>query len=381
MASLGGFNFGIVYSAGWRDTHVRLVGDVVHDLEDAFAGLWNRRRAGNVPGVSLPDRKRAWNPATVLRVNDPALGLFPVRAMFLAPLDRAKERIYLTSVYFIPSRAIKEGLMDAAGRGVDVRVLVPKRSTYAVADRLARRHFDELLGAGVRIFEYDERYVIHSKSATVDGVWSTVGSANLDSLSLFGLHETNLEVYSRRFAEQIEEMFGMDEAVSEEVTLEKWQNRPPPRQVRRGRAGPDQALRLMPWLAPRTSVEAYRALGTRGTAGERTGPRSDYPRAIPYPRGSISVAAKTPAVADERRSPSARRARTPPGCRRTGSSGPACRGARGPAGATGSATPRLTASETVSFRERGVRRVEKLEATDLGSDGFSCRGLRRRGKP
>lgn len=65
-----------------------------------------------------------------------------------------------------------------------------------------------------------------TKTATVDGAWSTVGSANLDSLSLFRLHEVNLEVYSERFAAQMEEMFEMDKGVSEEVTLEKWQNRP-----------------------------------------------------------------------------------------------------------------------------------------------------------
>ena len=226
VAFLGGFNFGEEYSTGWRDTHVRVVGDVVHDVEDAFAGLWNRRRTGDVPRVSLPERDRAWNPATLLRVNDPTVGLFPIRSMFLGPLDRAKERIYLTSVYFIPSREIKKRLVNAARRGVDVRVLVPWQTSYAVADWLARRHFDELLEAGVRIFEYDERYINHSKTATVDGIWSTVGSANLDSLSLFGLHEINLEVYSERFAEGMERMFEMDEGVSEEVTLEKWRNRP-----------------------------------------------------------------------------------------------------------------------------------------------------------
>lgn len=226
VAFLGGFNFGEEYSVGWRDTHVRIVGDVVHDVEDAFAESWNRRRTGGVPEISLPQREYAWNPANVLRVNDPTLGLFPIRSMYLAPLDRAKKRIYLTSVYFIPSREIKKRLKEAARRGVDVRVLVPKQTTYAVADRLARRQFGELLEAGVRIFEYDERYINHSKTATVDGVWSTVGSANMDSLSLFGLHEINLEVYSERFAEQMERMFEMDETVSEEVTLEKWRDRP-----------------------------------------------------------------------------------------------------------------------------------------------------------
>ncbi len=226
VAFLGGFNFGEEYSTGWRDTHVRVRGEAVRDAEDAFADFWNRHRIGDLPEVSLPRRERGWNPAVVLHVDDPTLGLFPIRAMLLRVLNRAKERIYLTSVYFIPSTVIKEGLMAAARRGVDVQVLVPKQSTYAVADRLARRHFGEFLRAGVRIFEYDERYVIHSKTTTVDGVWSTVGSANLDSLSLFGLHEINLEVYDWRFAEQMERMFEMDKGVSEEVTLEKWENRP-----------------------------------------------------------------------------------------------------------------------------------------------------------
>ncbi|MDP9474558.1 MAG: phosphatidylserine/phosphatidylglycerophosphate/cardiolipin synthase family protein [Actinomycetota bacterium] len=226
VAFLGGFNFGVEYSAGWRDTHVRVAGDAVRDVEDAFAGLWNRRRTGPVPEISLPRRRRAWNPATTLRVNDPTMGLFPIRSMYLAPLDRAKERIYLTSVYFVPSKAIKERLKDAARRNVDVQILVPWQTSYAVADRLARRQFGELLEAGVRIFEYDGRYIHHAKTATVNGVWSTVGSANLDSLSLFGLHEVNLEVYSERFAEQMEGVFEMDKSVSEEVTLEKWRSRP-----------------------------------------------------------------------------------------------------------------------------------------------------------
>lgn len=114
--------------------------------------------------------------------------------------------------------------MDAARR--DVRVLLPKRSKYALADWLARRHFGELLEAGVRIFEYDGRFVNHSKTLAVDGAWSTVGSANVDSLSLFGLHEINLEIYSERFAARMEEVFGLDETASEEVTPEGWGSRP-----------------------------------------------------------------------------------------------------------------------------------------------------------
>lgn len=78
----------------------------------------------------------------------------------------------------------------------------------------------------MRIFEYDEHFVIYFKTATVDGVWSTVGSANVDSLCLFGLHEINLEIYSERFAGRMEEVFELNKTNAEEVTLEDGQNRP-----------------------------------------------------------------------------------------------------------------------------------------------------------
>ncbi len=226
VAFLGGFNIGNVYRTRWRDTHLRIRGDLVREVEEAFAGFWNEQRTGDLPEINVDRRERDWNPATTLRVNDPTLGLFPIRAMFFGPMNRAKSHIYLTSVYFVPSRAIKNSLVDAAKKGVDVQVLVPEQSSYALADWLARCHFDELLRAGVRIFEYDEHFVIHSKTATVDGVWSTVGSANIDSLSLFGLHENNLEIYSERFADQMEEMFELDKTNAEEVTLDAWNNRP-----------------------------------------------------------------------------------------------------------------------------------------------------------
>lgn len=227
VAFLGGFNVADDYRTHWRDTNVRIRGGEVREVENAFAGLWNMHRTGDLPGIDLSREEGAsWNPATVLHSNDPVLGLFPIRAMYLRPLSRASKRIYLTSVYFVPSKAIKDGLIDAANEGVDVQVLVPKQSSYALADWLARRHFEELLRAGVRIFEYDEHFVIHSKTATVDGAWSTVGSANVDSLSLFGLHEVNIEVYSKRFAEQMEQLFELDKTISEEVTLDAWENRP-----------------------------------------------------------------------------------------------------------------------------------------------------------
>ena len=106
-----------------------------------------------------------------------------------------------------------------------MQVLLPRDSNHAVVDRLARRHFDGLLRAGVRIYLYED-FMLHAKTATVDGLWSTVGSANIDHLSLMGHYGVNLEVHSRRFARQMEEVFGLDKANAGEVTLAAWEERP-----------------------------------------------------------------------------------------------------------------------------------------------------------
>ena len=108
---------------------------------------------------------------------------------------------------------------------MDVQVLIPERSNHALADWLARSYLGELLNAGVRIFEY-QNFMLHAKTATVDGVWSTAGSSNVDTLSYFGLHESNLEVYSENFAAQMERMFELDKTNARELTLEEWKARP-----------------------------------------------------------------------------------------------------------------------------------------------------------
>lgn len=95
------------------------------------------------------------------------------------------------------------------------------------ADWLARRYFWELLEGGVRIFLY-RHIMIHSKTATVDGIWSTVGTANIDRYSMLGNYETNLEVYSEPLAAQMERMFELDKTNARELTLREWENRPLP---------------------------------------------------------------------------------------------------------------------------------------------------------
>jgi cardiolipin synthase A/B len=226
VAFLGGYNIGSLYAAGWRDTHVRIGGKEAREVENDFSDFWNAHRTPDLPEISSA-RRRTWNPALVVRRNDPYLRIFPIRAMYIEAIDRANDHVYLTHAYFVPDRAMRAGLIDAARRGVDVQVLVPYESNHVTADWLARRHFEELLRAGVRIFRY-RHIMIHSKTATVDGIWSTVGSANIDRYSMLGNYEINLEVYSERFADQMERMFELDKTNADELTLAEWERRPLP---------------------------------------------------------------------------------------------------------------------------------------------------------
>jgi cardiolipin synthase len=226
VAFLGGYNIGSLYAAGWRDTHVKISGKEAREVENDFSDFWNAHRTPDLPEISSA-RRRTWNPALVVRRNDPYLRIFPIRAMYIEAIDRANDHVYLTHAYFVPDRAMRAGLIDAARRGVDVQVLVPYESNHVTADWLARRHFEELLRAGVRIFRY-RHIMIHSKTATVDGIWSTVGSANIDRYSMLGNYEINLEVYSERFADQMERMFELDKTNADELTLAEWERRPLP---------------------------------------------------------------------------------------------------------------------------------------------------------
>jgi cardiolipin synthase A/B len=229
VAFLGGYNIGSLYATGWRDTHVRIRGTGVHEVENDFVDFWNAHRTPDLPRLDHSGL-RDWNPATVFHRNDPYLRIFPIRAMYLEAIDRANHHVYLTHAYFIPDRAMRAGLAEAVRRGVDVQVLVPEHSNHVTADWLARRHFYELLRAGVSIFRY-RHTMIHSKTATIDGLWSTVGTANIDRYSLLGNYEINLEVYSRRFAEQMERMFELDKTNARELTLAEWERRPLPAKI------------------------------------------------------------------------------------------------------------------------------------------------------
>jgi cardiolipin synthase len=221
---VGGYNLGSLYAAHWRDTHLRLEGPAVWELRNSFVDFWNRWRRPRLP-VLQDVGSPTWLPQLRAARNAPSDLVFPIRGIYLDAIDRATSHVHITQAYFIPDREILEALLDAARRGVDVRVLVPERSNHVVADWLARGHYTTLLRGGVRIFLY-QGAMIHAKTATIDGRWSTVGTANIDRLSLTGNYEINLEIVHREVARTLEHVFAMDLGNSRELTLADWERRP-----------------------------------------------------------------------------------------------------------------------------------------------------------
>ena len=222
-AFVGGYNIGSLYATDWRDTNARLTGDIVWAMRNAFIDYWNLFPSRTRP--ALPDSGTLhWQPEIRVHRNIPRNAVYPIRGMYLEAIDRASDHVYLTHAYFIPDVDMLSALIRAARRGVDVRIIVPARSNHIVADWLSRGYYGQLLRGGVRLFLYSDA-MVHAKTATIDGQWSTIGTANLDRLSLFGNYEINIEVYSPDVARQMQEIFAIDSSNTVELSLAEWRRR------------------------------------------------------------------------------------------------------------------------------------------------------------
>jgi len=222
---VGGFNVGALYRDCWHDTHLGIEGGEVEDLAFAFVDFWRRHASrGSTPP---PPATRPWSANVRVHRNDPRRVMFPVRSIYVEAIEHAKSHIHLTQAYFVPDRAMLGALKDAARRGVAVTVLVPWESNHVLADWLARHRYEECLESGIRIFGY-RGTMIHSKTCTIDGVWSTIGTTNMDRLSLAGNYEINVEVFDEGVARAMDDLFAADLQSSEEITLEAWRARPLP---------------------------------------------------------------------------------------------------------------------------------------------------------
>ena len=220
---VGGYNIGSMYATQWRDTHIRLEGTAVWELRNAFVDFWNRQRTSRLPALRDVGSED-WLPHLKAARNAPSELVFPIRGIYLDAIDRATSHIYITQAYFIPDHDIHNALLAAASRGVDVRVLIPHRSNHVVADWLSRGLYTSLLRGGVRIFRYQDA-MVHAKTAIVDARWTTIGTANIDRLSLTGNYEVNLEIVDPALANRMEDIFRLDLTNARELTFEEWGQR------------------------------------------------------------------------------------------------------------------------------------------------------------
>lgn len=227
VAFVGGYNIGSPYATEWRDTHVAITGPAVWDLARAFADFWNLHRRNRLRASEQPlllEAKSPWQAHIRLSRNVPRLMMFPIRSMYLDAINRASDRIWMTHAYFIPDQDFVDALLIAARREVDVRILLPHRSNHIVADWISRGYYAQLLQAGIRIFRY-QHTMVHAKTSTIDGNWTTVGTANIDRLSLTGNYEINVEVIDEALASAMEEIFRVDLTNCVELTWEEWEAR------------------------------------------------------------------------------------------------------------------------------------------------------------
>ncbi|MDT0201418.1 phospholipase D-like domain-containing protein [Nocardioides sp. AE5] len=227
VAFVGGYNIGTPYATEWRDTHCRITGPGVWDLKRAFADFWNLHRRKRFRASERPlllETASQWEPAIRVHRNVPRLWMFPIRAMYIEAITRATDRIWMTHAYFIPDEDFVDAVNDAARRGVDVRLLVPRKSNHIVADWISRGYYGQMLEAGVKIHWFSDA-MVHAKTATIDGNWSTVGTANIDRLSMTGNYEINVEVIDPAMARKMESIFETDLTNSEPVTKSDWDRR------------------------------------------------------------------------------------------------------------------------------------------------------------
>lgn len=213
-------------SAGWRDTNVRIEGPAVGQIQRLFLETWAQQK-----GEPLPER--TWYPAPRAAGDHPVRIVasgpsHPTPAIYvslLSAIAHAEKSVHITMAYFVPDPQTIDLLKAAARRGVEVRLVLPSYTDFWVVFHAGRSHYADLLEAGVQIYERQSA-LLHAKTIVVDGVWSTVGSANLDWRSFLHNEELNAVILGRDFGRQMETMFADDLRASTRIDAQAWARRP-----------------------------------------------------------------------------------------------------------------------------------------------------------
>jgi cardiolipin synthase len=212
--------------AYWRDTAVEIRGPAVAELQKLFFGTWQQQNGDPMQSaVYFPVLARQ-GVQTVRVVGSAPGDDQPLYYLSIeAAIRKARSRIWLSSGYFVPPHQEREDLGNAARRAVDLRIIVPSHSDVEAAVYAGRAAYGDLLARGAHIYEM-QTAVLHSKLATVDGVWSAVGSSNLDRRSVVFNNEVDVIILGADTAAQVEALLRHDMSESRAVTLEGWAHRP-----------------------------------------------------------------------------------------------------------------------------------------------------------
>jgi cardiolipin synthase len=211
----------------WRDTMARIEGPIVAALQGVAAENWLECCGEILTGPEyFPDLKPAGETTAFVVRSSPSDRATASRVTFQLLMEGADHELRISTPYFLPDRALRRALVEIARRGVAVSVIVPGRETDQKWVRLAsRRMWGQLLEAGIRIYEYRDT-MTHMKALIVDGVWSVLGTTNIDNRSFEHNDEVNVAMLDREVAARLLEDYRRDIGDSEEITLERWRRRP-----------------------------------------------------------------------------------------------------------------------------------------------------------
>lgn len=210
---------------GWRDTHVRIEGPAVAAFQWLFIQAWTNQDADDLRDADYFPALATAGDRIVRVLGSKPGGQFEIYKAYLLAMQEAKKSIHITMAYFVPDEQTLQALKDAARRGVDVRIVLPSKSDSGLVFHAGRAFYDDLLSSGVKIHEL-KLAVLHAKTAVIDGVWSTVGSTNLDTRSFLHNSEVSVIVMGAGFGNEMERAFQEDVKNSTEITLDAWRARP-----------------------------------------------------------------------------------------------------------------------------------------------------------
>jgi cardiolipin synthase len=199
---------------------------VVDEFQKLFVATWEKQKGETLDARSFFPRLDRQGDEVVRAIgSSPDEPYSLIYATLLSAISSAETSVNLTNAYFVPDPQLLAALTAAARRGVDVRIILPGSTDSWLVFHAGRSSYAELLRAGVKIYER-RGALLHAKTALIDGVWSTVGSTNLDWRSFLHNDEINAVILGQGFGAQMQAMFDADLAASDLITLEKWNRRP-----------------------------------------------------------------------------------------------------------------------------------------------------------